>query len=123
MTYTELVQARHRNIPLIWNDPDPVDGNDYSIKSIVNLNEDSDECLIQYGSGVYLSEATVFLSEISVNYDLLEDIAGFIYDRVNVKETPLTESHIEDLTQVIKLALLNSQGKLSANGLLSNLLF
>jgi hypothetical protein len=51
---------------LVWNDPDPIKGNDYKVTYIEPINEDFDEdtpILIQYGGG---SEAQVFASELSI---------------------------------------------------------
>jgi len=52
---------------LLWNDPDPIEGNDYTISWIEDLSdiEEIDEftpILIQYNNGG--SEAQVFLHEI-----------------------------------------------------------
>ena len=62
----ELKKAISNNIPLVWNDPDPIKGNDYTISYIQDIDDDFDEytpILIQYNNGV--SEAEVFLHEIS----------------------------------------------------------
>ena len=66
-TFEELKHAVNNNIPLVWNDPDPIKGNDYTITFIEPLDEiDNDEdprgfpILIQYGG----SESQVFLHEI-----------------------------------------------------------
>lgn len=75
MTYNKLIKAIAENKDLVWNDPDPIEGNDYTIETVTILNggmeddEDMDDmyddmcALIQYGGG---SEATVFISEISL---------------------------------------------------------
>jgi hypothetical protein len=63
-TFNELRSAIWNNTPLVWNDPDPIEGNDYTISWIEPISEDNDEytpILIQYGEG---SEAQVFLHEI-----------------------------------------------------------
>lgn len=44
---------------MIWNDPDPIEGNDYKVSYFKQLC--SETAIIQYGGG---SEAEVFLSEI-----------------------------------------------------------
>jgi hypothetical protein len=62
----ELKKAIENKIPLVWNDPDPISGNDYTITYIEPLTEDLDDyspILIQYGEG---SEAEVYLHEILV---------------------------------------------------------
>ena len=66
-TFNELRSAIWNNTPLIWNDPDPIEGNDYTITSIASTDGYTDEndklipILIQYGGS---SEAEVFLHEI-----------------------------------------------------------
>lgn len=63
----ELKEAIINNIPLVWNDPDPIKGNDYTISYIGDIDDDFDEytpILIQYNDGG--SEAEVFLHEISI---------------------------------------------------------
>lgn len=67
-TFKELKDSIKNNVTLAWNDPDYIDGNDYTITHIEDIsniedNEDS-RCypiLIQYGNG---SEAQVLLHEI-----------------------------------------------------------
>ena len=63
----ELKSAISNNIPLVWNDPDPIKGYDYTISYIEDIEDidDFDEytpILIQYNNGG--SEAQVFLHEI-----------------------------------------------------------
>lgn len=68
-TFQELKEAIKNNIPLVWNDPDFINGNDYTITYIEDLNyidEDDIEdypIFIQYGEG---SEAEVYLHEILI---------------------------------------------------------
>lgn len=60
----ELQQAITTGVALTWNDPDPIEGNDYTITYIEPVDDSFDEdtpILIQYGAG---SEAEVFLHEI-----------------------------------------------------------
>ena len=54
---------------MVWNDPDPIEGNDYTIWFIEDIDDDVEEAdmvdypiLIQYGGGG--SEAQVYLHEI-----------------------------------------------------------
>jgi hypothetical protein len=64
-TIEELKQAISENKELVWNDPDPIEGNDYTISYIEPLDDEVDEyfeILIQYNNGG--SEAQVFLHEI-----------------------------------------------------------
>ena len=46
---------------LIWNDPDPIEGIDYSIVSLQQINDEI--ALIVYNQGQ--SEAEVFLHEVA----------------------------------------------------------
>lgn len=60
----ELKEAIANNKKLVWNDPDPIEGNDYTITYIEPIDDDFERdtpILIQYGEG---SEAQVFLHEI-----------------------------------------------------------
>lgn len=59
--------AISENKTLVWNDPDFLDGNDYTISYIEPISEDFDDdtpILIQYNHGY--SEAEVFAHEISI---------------------------------------------------------
>ena len=61
----ELITAIEYQKPLVWNDPDPIKGNDYNISWIEGITSEFDEhtpILIQYNNGQ--SEAQVFLHEI-----------------------------------------------------------
>lgn len=64
--FTELKKAITDNVPLVWNDPYQIEGNDYTITFIEPLDDFEDDdrnipILIQYGGG---SEAEVFIHEI-----------------------------------------------------------
>jgi hypothetical protein len=64
--FTELKKAITDNVPLVWNDPYQIEGNDYTITFIEPLDDFEDDdrnmpILIQYGGG---SEAQVFIHEI-----------------------------------------------------------
>jgi len=75
--FNQLINAIDSKVELVWNDPDPIEGNDYTITKIEDIKEllkDFDETeyedivddfaiLIQYGGG---SEAEVFLHEIGI---------------------------------------------------------
>jgi len=68
--YKELEQAIKNNITLVWNDPDFIEENDYTITFVEDLSdideEDLDDnypILIHYGEG---SEAEVYLHEILI---------------------------------------------------------
>ncbi|MEI6186945.1 MAG: hypothetical protein WCP46_00385 [Alphaproteobacteria bacterium] len=66
MHILSLKRAIEKGTPLVWNDPDPIEGNDYTISYIEPILEDFDEhtpILIQYGEG---SEAEVYLHEILI---------------------------------------------------------
>ena len=59
MTLNDLKKAIENKIPRVWNDPDPINGTDYTITYIEPLVDDIDDysaVLIQYGGG---SEAEV----------------------------------------------------------------
>jgi hypothetical protein len=69
-TLKELKDAINNNVTMVWNDPDPIPGNDYTITFIEDLSQIIDDeyyrnfpILIQYGEG---SEAQVFLNEILI---------------------------------------------------------
>jgi hypothetical protein len=59
-TLQQLNQELKNGATLVWNDPDYIKNNDYTIFSIKELNDEI--ALIQYNQG--LSEAEVFLHEI-----------------------------------------------------------
>lgn len=67
---SELKQAIADNKTLVWNDPDPINGNDYTINCIEEIDDELKEdmsyhpILIQYNN--FGSEAQVFLHEILV---------------------------------------------------------
>ena len=72
MNYKELQQAIENKTPIIWNDPLPIEGNDYTV-SYIDLpkwEDDFDEndliILIQYNDGG--SEAEVLIHELSLKY-------------------------------------------------------
>ena len=61
----ELKQAVAKEKELVWNDPDPIQGNDYTISFIEDIEEADGvdyPILIQYNNG--RSEAQVYLHEI-----------------------------------------------------------
>ena len=71
---SELKQAVAENKQLVWNDPDPIDGNDYTINFIEDIDEDIEDedmvdypILIQYND--FGSEAQVYLHEIILKKD------------------------------------------------------
>ena len=67
-TLAELKQAIVDKNKLVWNGPDPINGNDYTICFIEDINNIEDDdiidypILIQYNNGG--SEAQVYLHEI-----------------------------------------------------------
>ena len=70
----ELKQALSENKRLVWNDPDPIKGNDYTINFIEDIDEDIEDddmvdypILIQYND--FGSEAQVYLHEIILKKD------------------------------------------------------
>ena len=66
MTKQEIETAIENKEKLVWNDPDPIEDNDYTIQKIWGINDET--AMIQYGSNnqKYLSEAEVYLSEIKL---------------------------------------------------------
>jgi hypothetical protein len=71
-TFKELTEAWLSKKTLVWNDPDPIEGNDYTITFMDEMIEKADDLendelmpiLIQYNGG--MSEAEVFLHEILI---------------------------------------------------------
>lgn len=70
----DLKQALVENQKLVWNDPEPIQGNDYTINFIEDLDEDINDddmvdypILIQYND--FGSEAQVYLHEILLKKD------------------------------------------------------
>jgi hypothetical protein len=70
----ELKQALSENKQLVWNDPDPIKGNDYTINFIEDIDEEFNDddmvdypILIQYND--FGSEAQVYLHEIILKKD------------------------------------------------------
>ena len=62
----QLITAIKYQKTLVWNDPDPIEENDYAISWIEGITSDFNRdtpILIQYNNG--MSEAQVFLHEIS----------------------------------------------------------
>lgn len=71
----ELKQAVANKVTLVWGDPDPIEGNDYTIHFIEELNDLDEDSIksypitILYGHDVSfggLSQADVFLHEILI---------------------------------------------------------
>ena len=66
--WNKIKEHFYKNGLLIWNDPDPIEGNDYRISYLENIPDekidDSTPILIQYNKGD--SEAEVFLHEIMI---------------------------------------------------------
>ena len=70
----DLKQAVAENKQLVWNDPDPIKGNDYTINFIEDIDEGIEDddmvdypILIQYND--FGSEAQVYLHEIILKKD------------------------------------------------------
>jgi hypothetical protein len=62
--FDELKEAIALKKKMVWNDPDPIEGNDYTITYIEPIDDDFERdtpILIQYGEG---SESQVYLHEI-----------------------------------------------------------
>lgn len=72
MKVSEIKLALKEGKEMVWNDPVPIEGNDYTITAVENLSkfdefddEEMEDCpiRIQYGGG---SEAEVFPWEIAL---------------------------------------------------------
>jgi hypothetical protein len=66
-TIKQLKEALKTKKTLVWNDPDPINGNDYTIFFIEEIGDDFEydtPIFIQYNKG--RSEAQVFLHEIII---------------------------------------------------------
>lgn len=66
MTRQEINQALKDGKTMIWNDPDPIEGNDYTVQKIWDISDE--EATIFYGANGSdkWSTAEVFISEISL---------------------------------------------------------
>lgn len=66
LTSEELLKSSMKRRDLIvWNDPNPIDGCDYTVHRIWNVTEDT--AMIHYGKDIECcSEAQVYLSELSI---------------------------------------------------------
>lgn len=62
MTTQELYDAVSYG-QLIWNDPDPIEGNDYTVTKIWDISHAANMAMIHYGEG---SEAGVYLNELEI---------------------------------------------------------
>ena len=51
---------------IVWNDPELIEGNDYTVRKIWNIDEET--AMIQYGEddAKWLSEAEVYLTELTI---------------------------------------------------------
>lgn len=75
-TFKELTEAWLSKKTLVWNDPDPIEGNDYTITFMDEMIEKADDLendelmpiLIEYNNGQ--SEAQVYLHEILIKEQL-----------------------------------------------------
>ena len=66
MNIREVKDAVINQQKMVWNDPDPIEGNDYIVQKIWNIDEET--AMIQYGeyNSKYLSEAEVYLTELTL---------------------------------------------------------
>tara|TARA_R110000823_G_scaffold256562_1_gene378447 strand:+ start:314 stop:511 length:198 start_codon:yes stop_codon:yes gene_type:complete len=62
MNLAEVKEAVISQRKMLWNDPDPIEGNDYSVHKIWNIDEET--AMIKYGEANCLSEAQVYISEL-----------------------------------------------------------
>lgn len=66
MNIREVKDAVTNKQKMVWNDPNPIDENDYTVQKIWNIDEET--AMIQYGkdNSKYLSEAEVYLTELTL---------------------------------------------------------
>ena len=66
MNIREVKDAVINQQKMVWNDPDLIEGNDYTVQKIWNIDEET--AMIQYGenNSKYLLEAEVYLTEIAI---------------------------------------------------------
>jgi DNA-dependent RNA polymerase auxiliary subunit epsilon len=67
-SYNELISAIYNERQLIWNDPECIEENDYTITFIEQISDEYDEytpILIRYGKN---SETLAYLHEINYKY-------------------------------------------------------
>lgn len=67
MNIREVKDAVMNRQKIVWNDPDPIEGNDYTVQKIWNIGEET--AMIQYGGDdtECLSEAEVYLTELTIS--------------------------------------------------------
>jgi len=66
MNIKEVKEAIINRQKMVWNDPDPIEGNDYTVQKIWDVNEET--AMIHYGenNAEFFSEAEVFLNELEL---------------------------------------------------------
>ena len=66
MNIREVKNAIINQQKMVWNDPDRIEGNDYTVQKIWNIDEET--AMIQYreNNSKYLSEAEVYLTELTI---------------------------------------------------------
>ena len=66
MNIREVKDAVTNKQKMVWNNPNPIDENDYTVQKIWNIDEET--AMIQYGkdNSKYLSEAEVYLTELTL---------------------------------------------------------
>ena len=67
--FEELRNSIKNGIPIVWNNPEPIDGNDYTISHIDYIEQSNTwdinlPIIVQYNNGA--SESEIFLHEISL---------------------------------------------------------
>tara|TARA_R110000823_G_scaffold97033_1_gene211073 strand:+ start:11 stop:436 length:426 start_codon:yes stop_codon:yes gene_type:complete len=92
MNLREVKDAVISQQKMLWNDPDPIDGNDYRVQKIWNIDERT--AMIQYGSleDNYLSEAQVYISELVLSKQADEMMPPFFYQGTIITDHTLEES-------------------------------
>ena len=66
MNIREVKDAVTNKQKMVWNNPNPIDENYYTVQKIWNIDEET--AMIQYGkdNSKYLSEAEVYLTELTL---------------------------------------------------------
>jgi hypothetical protein len=74
MNIIEVKNAVIKRQKMVWNDPDPIEGNDYTVQKIWKINKET--AIITYNDGA--SDAEVYLSELKLA-DIKEEMLKVIH--------------------------------------------
>jgi hypothetical protein len=62
--YEDIVNALKAGKKVVWNDPDPIEGNDYVVTETHRYPGEENTCTVNYNGG--LGEAEVFICELEI---------------------------------------------------------